>query len=141
MDKPEMITEDLLSMIMRHEGFEPYPYKCTAGKWTIGYGRNLEGKPLSKKIAELMLKEDIGDSIKDLFGVFPGFYKYSENRRMALIDFMLNVGNPTFKKFKKMIAAIKNNDWKTAANEFKDSDYYSQVGIRAPELERMIREG
>lgn len=36
------IREDLI----RHEALKLFPYKCTAGKLTIGVGRNLDDKKL-----------------------------------------------------------------------------------------------
>jgi lysozyme len=35
------------AQLIADEGLELKPYKCTAGKWTIGVGRNLEDNPLS----------------------------------------------------------------------------------------------
>ena len=48
-------------LLRRHEGFRPLPYKCTAGKWTIGYGRNLSDNGISDVECER-----IGVSIKDM---------------------------------------------------------------------------
>ncbi|HOE90389.1 MAG TPA: lysozyme, partial [Candidatus Cloacimonadota bacterium] len=31
-------------MLKKHEGLVLKPYKCSAGKLTIGYGRNLEAR-------------------------------------------------------------------------------------------------
>ena len=33
---------DLLSFVKTNEGFRSMPYKCPAGKWTIGYGFNMD---------------------------------------------------------------------------------------------------
>jgi lysozyme len=35
------------AQLIADEGLKLKPYKCTAGKWTIGVGRNLEDNPLS----------------------------------------------------------------------------------------------
>ena len=131
----------LIDMIKRHEGFEQFPYRCTEGKLTIGYGHNIEANGISKNVAELMLKEDMGSAIREISTVLPDFYKCSANRRMALIDFMFNVGLPVFLEFKKMITAIKEEDWEQAANELKDSVWAGQVGNRADELVSLLREG
>jgi len=32
----------LRKMLIRHEGLRLRPYKCTSGRWTVGYGHNLE---------------------------------------------------------------------------------------------------
>ncbi len=35
------------NQLIQDEGLRLTPYRCTAGKWTIGVGRNLEDNPLS----------------------------------------------------------------------------------------------
>ena len=46
-------------MLRLHEGEKLMPYKCTAGKLTIGVGRNLEARGISKDESDLMLRNDI----------------------------------------------------------------------------------
>lgn len=46
---------ELYEKIKEHEGFRSTPYKCTAGKWTIGYGRNLSDVGLSAKELSVFL--------------------------------------------------------------------------------------
>jgi GH24 family phage-related lysozyme (muramidase) len=47
------------SMIKQHEGLRLSPYRCTADKLTIGYGRNLESNGISAATANQMLDEDL----------------------------------------------------------------------------------
>jgi len=126
--------------VKRDEGFRDYPYLCTAGKLTIGWGRNLEGKPLSRKIAEMMLYEDISEAYGECFDVFPRFYEFNEQRQRAFTNMMLNLGLPRFRTFKNMIEAAKESDWERAADEAKDSKWYEQVGQRAHRIVNLIRE-
>ncbi len=39
----------VLDILKQDEGFRADPYKCPAGRWTIGYGRNFEDNPFSLK--------------------------------------------------------------------------------------------
>ena len=41
------IKQKSKELLKKFEGFRLKPYKCPAGKWTIGYGRNLEAKGLT----------------------------------------------------------------------------------------------
>lgn len=132
-------TDKLLDLLKDHEGFKKYPYLCTVGKLTVGYGHNIEDKGVSKAVAKLMLKEDIHDATRDLYSIFPGFHNFPDNQRIALIDLMFNMGLPRFNTFVKMITAIKRGDWQKAADELKDSTWYTQVGVRAPKIESMMR--
>ena len=43
-----MINHSLEDQLILHEGLRLEVYKCPAGKWTVGGGRNLEGKPLTE---------------------------------------------------------------------------------------------
>ena len=44
-----MIT---VEQIKKHEGYKQYPYYCTGGKLTIGYGRNLDENGINEEEAE-----------------------------------------------------------------------------------------
>jgi len=134
-------NENLLDMIKRHEGYRKHPYLCSAGKTTIAYGRNLDDVGIFEHEAEFLLKEDIKHAIAVLRKIFHNFNDFSENRQNALIDMMFNLGASRFLLFRKMIVAIKKNDWEEAVNEAKDSKWHSQVGDRAIEIEYLLKEG
>ena len=61
--------------------------------------------------------------------------------RNALIDMVFNMGITRFMGFKKMIAAIKNGDWVTAAAEMRDSKWAEQLPRRVAELSIMVEKG
>ena len=44
------------------------------------------------------------------------------------------LGRPRLSKFKKFIAAVKEQDWELAADEMKDSRWYNQTTARAERL-------
>lgn len=119
------------------------PYKCTAGKITIGVGRNLTDKGISEYEATIMLDSDIADAETDLRRIFTyeEFDTLSFNRKMALTDLSFNLGITSLLKFKRFIAAIKVKDWEEAALQLKDSNYYKQVTSRAEKNMDLIRKG
>ena len=47
----------LRNTLVRHEGLRLEPYTCTAGKLTLGVGRNIEDRGISKETAMQMLDE------------------------------------------------------------------------------------
>lgn len=126
---------------MRHEGYRSHPYKCSAGALTIGYGHNLNAKGIPTHIAEQLLFNDITDAIEDLVNVVPYYYTLSERRQDALTDMIFNLGKTRFSKFKKMLAALSNQNFEKAADEMVNSSWFSQVGERARTLVKMMREG
>ena len=127
--------------IKANEGLRLKPYKCTAGKLTIGYGRNLEDVGITVKEAEFMLETDITrvvEALDDIFS-FRLFCTLSNSRQRALTDMMFNLGHTRFKKFKKMIRAIKAENFKQAARELLDSRYAKQVPSRAHKNADLLR--
>ncbi len=142
-------------MLRRHEGLSLKPYRCPAGKQTIGYGWNMEAHPLpsdiaaclritgaiTEEMAERLLNISIDTADADCRDIFPGFVNFTEARKAALTDFVFNVGSTTALKFKKMRAAIETGNWDRAADELVDSDWFKQVGVRGPEIVGMVRVG
>jgi len=127
-------------LLIRHEGLKFKPYLCTSGKLTIGVGRNLDSKGITKEEALYLLENDIEETKKYL-ETFAFWSRLNDARKDALIDFCFNVGFGTFVKFKKMILALEYSDYKKASEELLDSKYAQQVGKRAYELAYMIETG
>ncbi len=134
-------TEKLRDMLIRHEGQKLKLYKCTADKFTIGVGRNIEDNGVSKAESDFMLDNDIIRVHEELTMNFGWYYYLSEIRKAAMIDMCFNLGLTRFRKFKKMIEAINNTDYNLAADEMLDSKWARQVGNRAKELAGMMRAG
>lgn len=59
-----------LKLVKEAEGFEPLPYRCTAGKLTQGYGRNLEVHPLSEEEkAELASDGSVSEEVAERWAI------------------------------------------------------------------------
>jgi len=130
-------------MVKAHEGYRSMPYRCSAGKLTIGWGHNLDDRGITQDIAEAMLTEDINVATEDLDKIFPRSLlgNLSWKRYNGLRDMMFQLGYSRFTEFEKMIAAIKKGDWILASAEAMDSRWYNQCPIRAAEIVRMLQEG
>jgi len=135
-----VIPETVFDMIARHEGFSPVPYRCTAGKLTVGYGHNLD-EPMSKEEARALLEVRLRNTIRDLLYVLPDLWNYGEKRASAFIDMAFNLGVPKFRGFKNMIAAAKRGERELVAQEAEYSNWYGQVGNRGKEVVKLLREG
>lgn len=129
-----------LNLIKKHEGLELFPYKCTAGFLTIGYGHNLEVKGITEEQAELILADDIDDVINAL-EMHDWFNELDGVRQAVIIDMAFNLGVAGLFKFKNMIAAIKKENYDQAANEMFHSKWATQVGGRARTLTNMMKTG
>lgn len=123
----------LIKVLLFDEGKKNYPYKDTLGNWTIGIGyfigKNLENLFLSDDIILEMLREKIERAKSEALVLFGSdvFYSWTEARRSAIISLFFNLGWHGFSTFKKMIAAILQNNWEQAAIELKDSTWARQV--------------
>ena len=163
-----MVKHSLEDQLILHEGLKLKTYQCPAGYWTIGVGRNLEAKSLSrgeqqyilgcdgltpqqvidllkrrgitKEEALMLLAHDIQDCEQDL-KQFDWFDRLDPVRRKVVLDMRFNLGPGGFRGFKKMIAALARGDYKAAAAEMADSAWYHQVGNRSKRLVKMMESG
>ena len=124
----------LSDTIKRHEGFKGKPYKCTAGIWTFGYGFT----SISRDEAQAVL--DI--KISKLETVLHGrINTLSKPRQEVLINMAFNLGINGLYNFKRMWAAIDNEDYNLASLEMLNSKWASQVWSRAKYLAETMRAG
>ena len=130
----------LTDLLIKHEGLRLKPYQCTAGKTTIGVGRNLTDNGITEKEALMMLNRDINVCIQEL-GQYEWFESLDGARRDAIIDLYFCVGGPSFSQFRNLIRAISTENWESAGAEVLDSKFARQTGNRAVELAEMINTG
>lgn len=128
-----MITEQLVKSVKEGEGLRLKPYRCTAGKLSVGYGRNLDDVGITESEADYLLLNDLDRAEKDAQKL-PGYDKCSQIRRDVLIEMVFNLGLPRVLGFRKMLAAISNGDYKEAAAQMLDSKWHTDVGNRADRL-------
>lgn len=131
---------DIIEQLKLHEGLELKPYKDTVGKLTIGIGRNLDNKGISKDEAYYLCKNDIQEVTKKL-RKFDWFTRLNDVRQRVLIDMAFNLGMAGLLSFKNMIQCLKDREFVAAANEMKNSRWHHQVKTRALRLEEMMRTG
>jgi len=130
----------LEEMLIRHEGKRSLPYECSAGKISVGVGRNLEDNPLTDDEIMYLLRNDIARSETEL-NRYSWFRMMDDARRDACINLVFNLGLTRFRQFKRMIKAFEDRDYERAADELLNSKYAFQVGQRAKELSDIIRTG
>ena len=154
------ISDKLIERIKSHEGFKITPYKDTVGKWTVGYGRNLEDNPLdvmevlklfsnvefkstvnAEMFFEDLLVRDIRKHTEELEQNLAMFPMCDQDEQTVLIDMAFNLGVPTLLQFEGMLHAIDNDDRVQAAVELLDSNYAEQVKTRAADNARLLAGG
>jgi len=133
---------NFLQHLRIHEGFRSQAYQCSEGYLTIGYGRKIEGdKGLSQEEAEFLLSNDAREASDQLLKNVNLPDNITIAQRMALTAMVFQLGIGTFKKFKKMIAAVERGEWAKAADEALDSRWAIQTPRRAQEVAEILRTG
>jgi len=136
------LMDRVKEQLVRHEGLRLKPYRCTAGKLTIGIGRNLDDCGISQSEAYVMLINDIMNCEKQLQARIPDIYnKLDEVRKSVLLNMCFNLGINGLLGFKNTLAFIQAGDWERAANNMLVSKWAKQVGRRAIELSELMRKG
>jgi len=130
--------KSLTEQLVRHEGLRLNPYFCTAGKLTIGVGRNLEANGISKAESMFMLENDVIKIINELDEHLPWWKSLSQVRQHVLVDMAFNMGTFGLLKFQKTLKAIQDERYGDAAAEMLDSKWAKQVGNRALALSRAM---
>jgi len=126
--------ERLEQSLVDHEGVRLRPYKCTAGKTTIGVGRNLDDVGITKSEAMMLLRSDILRATEGAMRVVPTFAQLTDARQEVLVEMVFNLGEKGFARFLKTLAYIRGYEWDRAAAEMLDSRWAEQVGQRAINL-------
>ena len=146
---------DLVRRIKAKEGFIPTAYE-DAGGWSIGYGYHLTGRALppawmeatthghvslTETGATLLLQSELLSTAREVLARWPWMARLDDTRKIALMDMAYNLGVPRLSLFRRMLGALEQGDYETAADEARASRWYNQVGRRAVEVVHMIRTG
>jgi lysozyme len=131
----------VLDDLRRDESFRSHPYLDTEGNLTIGYGRNLDANGISKDEAEIMLRNNVMETIDELKTHITIWKELDGARKRALINMGFQMGWPRLRKFVKMLAAIEAGYFELASKEVLNSRYAKQVPGRASRVAALIRFG
>jgi len=127
----EALMNRIKDQLVRHEGLMLKPYRCTAGKLTIGIGLNLDDRGISQKEAYAMLEKDILYCEQCLIDEIPDIYNnLDEVRQSVLLNMCISIPQSRFAPlqepcylgingllgFKNTLAFVKARDWERAAN-------------------------
>jgi lysozyme len=133
--------DEIAEALKREEGFSAHAYLCSENRLTIGYGRNVDelgGIGISPDEAELLLRNDIDRTIAEC-EQWEWFGDLQPAQQSVLIQLCFQLGYPRLTKFKRMLAALAEQDYETAADELLDSRFAEQVPRRANRLAEQMR--
>ena len=143
------ITDALKARVQDHEGLRTSMYLDSLGKATVGIGhlvqphereRFAEGKeiPMDEIMeifemdlnraaagADMLIQDNIGHDLPQHVGE-------------VILEMVFQLGTTGVSKFKKMWKAMRVKQWKTAADEMKDSRWHKQTPKRCESLAEII---
>ena len=137
-------------------------YQDTLGIDTIGIGRNLKDRGISKEEldeldiptidhvyeygiteadAMLLAENDVQIVEEELLRAHPCVEELDAVRQLVLVDMAFNMGVPRLCKFKKMWNAIHEKKFDAASKEMLDSRWANQVKSRSVKLANAMHNG
>jgi lysozyme len=153
------MSSNLVDSVSAHEGFRATPYKDTEQLWTVAKGRCLETNPLSpaewkylldnKLItlsvtlagADWLMLRQIDATEKECARVFDFWPGLDEVRREALVEMGYQMGIERLLGFRRMLGAIRRQDWGSVRTEALDSRWARQTPKRAEHLANQLSTG
>lgn len=129
----------------QREGLRLKMYRDSVGVWTIGYGHNLEARPISRRAAQLILEDDLLDVEDELLAAFPWVVDLDPVRQMAVFDMCFNMGAEKLREFdvppNGSLQRIRRGEYSQAAVQLRHTRWYQQTGRRAENVIKMIESG
>jgi lysozyme len=151
--------------LVRDEGERLRAYRCTAGKLTIGIGRNLDdvglsaaevsamgltmgtaraailAKGITREQSRQLFANDLARIEHNLDHNLPWWRTLSDVRQRVLLNMCFNLGIKGLLGFRNTLAQVQAGQYAGAARGMKASLWHRQVGNRAIRLEAMMETG
>ena len=137
--------EEVKQRIKEHEGFRDTVYSDSLGFATIGYGHLVlptdnfvEGVTYPKEQLEELFDMDFNQAKQSANELLVGL-DINDIAKGVIVEMCFQLGKPRVMKFKKMWAALRNNDFDEAANQMIDSAWHKQTTSRCESLAATMR--
>ena len=140
-------VEKLSEKLEREEGCELFPYRCPdvegggGNKLSIGIGRNLEERGITRDEALFLLATDIEVVQQELSANLSFYDDAPEFVKLVLCDLCFNIGITKLLKFENMLAALESGDMGQAAHELLDSLLCRQLPARTQRNAELLIQG
>jgi|TARA_B100001105_G_C22366696_1_gene432971 lysozyme len=142
----------LKAQIKRHEGEVLEVYEDSLGYLTLGVGHLIReddeefgepsGTPVSQEVVDRYYNTDFMKHVNETLHVCDDhgidFDNLPENIQHVLVNMCFNLGANRLGKFRNMLTACYESNWKEMSAQMEDSRWYGQVGRRSAELQEMV---
>ncbi|MFI7609422.1 glycoside hydrolase family protein [Micromonospora sp. NPDC049366] len=163
----QMTPEEMRAFVASHESpnglaGNPHVYIDTKGHPTVGVGFNLDrpdARDLLTKVGAnydavragtqdltphqiaTLFEADFVAAAATVQRYIYNFDSLTPSRQAVLIDMAFNLGPAGFRGFRNMINAVNVGNWEAAARAMSQSLWATQVGIRAVQDIKLMRQG
>lgn len=137
---------NIIDLLILHEGYKTKPYEDTVGKLTIGVGFNLTDVGLYPNEIDFILRNRIQLVEEFLERKVPFYNELDPVRKAVLQDMCYNMGEEPFdydgyKDWPIFLGQVQSGDYVSAAANMLSTKWASQVGQRAVRLSKMMETG
>ena len=115
--------ENIKEMLIKNEGLVCQPYHCSAGKLTIGVGRNLDANGISEDEAMYLLENDIKRVIASLDKNWSVWRQLPIPCQEIAIDCTFQMGITGWMNFRRTRALMEMGAYLEASEEILRSKY------------------
>jgi lysozyme len=105
----------LRTELARDEGVRLKPYRCSAGKLTIGTGRNLDDLGISQDENDVLLNNDLARVESELDSSLSWWRTLDPVRQRVLANMNFNLGIKRLLTFENTLPLIQNGQYEAAA--------------------------
>ena len=106
---------------------------------TEQYVKYWQNTPLTQEKAEYILEQDILIVKHTALKIYKKkWLDFNQNQKVAILDLIFNLGEVTYKKFRKHILATKNLDWERSAKEVLNSKAARELPKRYNRLAKLL---
>ena len=139
--------KELKERIKEHEGYRSKVYLDSLGKRTVGFGHLCvedfweDDKEYDKELLENIFEKDFQNAFEQVENLCNDYdLDITPTATEVLIEMVFQLGIGNVKKFRRMIAALQEQDYETASVEMLDSRWAEQTPARAEELSLIMKD-
>ena len=139
--------QNVKDRIKEHEGYRSKVYLDSLGKRTVGFGHLCvedfweDDKEYDKELLENIFEKDFQNAFEQVENLCNDYdLDITPTATEVLIEMVFQLGIGNVKKFRRMIAALQEQDYETASVEMLDSRWAEQTPARAEELSLIMKD-
>jgi lysozyme len=128
--------EEIELELTADEGERLRPYIDTKRKITIGRGRNLSDRGISKEESAFLFKNDVDAALHDCMTHLVFWRRMNQVRQKAMVNLMFNMGWPTLSTFTTFLRLMAEEKYVLAGHDLGNTLWATEV--QQPRVNRIL---